>query len=123
MAPSQYGLDHYPSSSSYPQNYAPGSQHGYMEHRSSTSGPYDASYTCSPALSHDARRSEDQNVLPPYQSHSQMLSRSPYQQQPSNTIRPGPAPLASNAPGYVYNPAHGNHANPQFGSNDSHYPA
>jgi hypothetical protein len=121
MAPSQYGMNHYGSPPSYPQNYPPASQHGYTDHQSSTSGPYDSSYASSPALPHERRRPDDHTVLPPYQGQPQGLPRSPYQQQPANSMRPNSTSLASNAQGYAYSP-HGNIPNHPLGSNASSYP-
>jgi hypothetical protein len=121
MTPSQYGMSHYGSPPSYPQNYPPTSQHGYAEHRSSTSGPYDSSYASSPALQHEQRRPEDHSVLPPYQA--QALSRSPYQhQQPPSAMRSSSTPLASTPHGYGYPTQHGSITNPPLGSNASSYP-
>jgi hypothetical protein len=124
MTPSQYGgMSHYGSPPSYPQNYPPTSQHGYAEHRSSTSGPYQPSYASSPALQHEQRRPEDHSVLPPYQPQPQPLSRSPYEhQQPSSSMRTSSTPLASSAQGYGYSPSHGNIPNQPLGSNASSYP-
>ncbi|KAH4337400.1 hypothetical protein HBH98_223400 [Parastagonospora nodorum] len=121
MAPSQYGMHHYGSASSYTQNYPPSSQHGYMEHRSSTTAPYDSAYASSPALQQDQRRPDDQTVPPPYQSQPQALSRSSYQQQPPNAMRSGSTSLASNVPGYGYANSNGNNPNQQLGSNASSY--
>jgi hypothetical protein len=122
MAPSHYGMNHYGSPPTYHQNYPPTSQHGYTEHRSSTSGPYDSSYASSPALSHDQRRPEDHSALPPYQTQPQSLARSPYQQQPSASMRSNSTPLAPAVQGYPYATSHGNIANQQLGSNGSNYP-
>jgi hypothetical protein len=109
MAPPQYGMHHYGSPPSYTQNYPPASQHGYVEHRSTTSGPYEASYVSSPALSHEQRRPESHSVLPPYQAQSQPLARSPYQQQqPLGSMRSNSTPLAPNVQGYSYSMPHGN---------------
>jgi hypothetical protein len=122
MAPSHYGMNHYGSPPSYHQNYPPTSQHGYTEHRSSTSGPYNSSYASSPALSHDQRRPEDHSILPPYQTQPQSLSRSPYQQQPSSSMRANSTPLVPSVQAYPYAPSHGNIANQQLASNGSNYP-
>jgi hypothetical protein len=122
MAPSQYGMNHYGSPPSYPPNYPSSSQHGYVEHRGSTSGPYDSSYASSPAISHDQQRPEDHRALPPYQTHSQPLSRSPYQQQPPISMRSNTSPLVPTAHGYSYQTSHGAMQSQALGSNASSYP-
>ena len=114
-------MHHYGSASSYTQNYPPSSQHGYIEHRSSTAAPYDSAYAPSPALQHEQPRPDDPSIPRPYQSQPQALPRSSYQQQPPNAMRSGSTPLASNAPGYGYANSHGGNPNQQLGSNASSY--
>jgi hypothetical protein len=123
MAPSQYGMHHYGSPPSYSQNYPPTSQHGYAEHRSSTSGPYESSYTSSTAHSHEQRRTESHSVLPPYQAQSQSHSRSPYQQQqPLGSMRSNSTPLAPATQGFPYSIPHGSIQGQPLGNNVSSYP-
>ncbi|KAH8727063.1 hypothetical protein GQ44DRAFT_738372 [Phaeosphaeriaceae sp. PMI808] len=118
MAPSQYGMHQY-GSPSYSQNYPSSSQHGYAEHRSSTSGPYDSAYSSSPALSHEQRRPEEHSILPPYQAQQSSLSRGSYQQQQPSSIRSN---SASTAQGYPYSNQHGNVPSQPLVSNTSNYP-
>jgi hypothetical protein len=129
MTPSQYGMSHYGSPPSYPQNYPSSSQHGYAEHRLSTSGPYESSYASSSALEHEQRRPEDHSVLPPYQALPQSLSRNTYHhqhqhqhQQPSNPMRSNSTPLAPTAQGYGYPASQSSISNQPLGSNASSYP-
>jgi hypothetical protein len=125
MTPSQYGMSHYGSPPSYPQNYSSTSQHGYAEHRPSTSGPYESSYTSSPSLEQEQRRPGDHSVLPPYQAQPQPLSRSSYQHQhpqPSNAMRSNSTPMAATAQGYGYPTSHSSIPNQPLGSNASSYP-
>ena len=121
MAPTQYGMNHYGSSPSYPQ-YPSTSQHGYTENRSSTAGPYESSYASSPALSHEQRRLEEPSILPPYQAQSQPLSRSPYQQHPQTSLRSNSIPLAPTVQGYSYSTPHSSIPTQPLGSNASSYP-
>ncbi|KAH7393876.1 hypothetical protein DE146DRAFT_110733 [Phaeosphaeria sp. MPI-PUGE-AT-0046c] len=121
MAPTQYGMNHYGSSPSYPQ-YPSTSQHGYTEHRSSTAGPYESSYASSPALAHEQRRLEDPSILPPYQAQPQQLSRSPYQQQAPTSMRSTSIPLAPTVQGFSYSTPHSSIPTQPLGSNASTYP-
>ncbi|KAF1920637.1 hypothetical protein BDU57DRAFT_437545 [Ampelomyces quisqualis] len=122
MAPSQYGMNHSGSPPSYPPNYPSSSQHSYAEHRASTSGSYSSSYASIPAILHNQQRPEDHRVLPPYQTHSQPLSRSPYQQQPSVPMRSNLSSLVPAAHGYSYSTSHSAIQNHALGSNASSYP-
>lgn len=121
MPPTQYGMNHYGSSPSYPQ-YPSTSQHGYTEHRSSTAGPYESSYASSPALAQEQRRLEESSILPPYQAQSQPLSRSPYQQQAQTSMRSTSIPLAPSVQGYSYSTSHSSIPTQPLGSNASNYP-
>jgi hypothetical protein len=123
MAPSQYGMHHYDSPSSYSADYPPASRSGYGEHRPSTSGPYDSSYTSSPALSHEQRRHDSHSVLPPYQSQQSSFSRSPYQQPLSmSSMRATSVPSASATPNYPYPAPHSQVSSQTLGSSAPGYP-
>ncbi|KAF1843729.1 uncharacterized protein K460DRAFT_290819 [Cucurbitaria berberidis CBS 394.84] len=119
MPPSQYGMNHYGSpAASYSPSYPP--QQSYADPRSSASGPYNSSYASSSAMPNEIqqRRPDEHTVLPPYQSQTQPLPRSPYQQQqPLNTMRGGSTLLTSAAHTYSYSAP-----NQPLGSNSATYP-
>lgn len=123
MAPSQYGMHQYSSPNSYAPNYPPASQQGYAENRSSSSGPYDATYAGSSITAHEQRRHEDQSALPPYGSQHQSLSRSPYQQQQAmGAMRSSSVPSVSSGHSYGYSAPHPGVTNQSLGSNAATFP-